>query len=94
MTHVLEALSLLVVSTPALADEAAIRRMMKEKLHAGGEVESVQKAPFGDVIDERAAGSRIGARGQIIGWRGVAPFAGSTSQSGIWGQHVPKRAER
>ena len=51
MTHVLGVLSLLVVSIPALADEAAIRRMMKEKLHAGGEVESVQKAPFGDLYE-------------------------------------------
>ena len=51
MTYVLAVLSLLVVSLPALADEAAIRRMMQEKLHAGGEVESVQRAPFGDLYE-------------------------------------------
>lgn len=51
MTYVVALLSLLVVSIPALADEAAIRRMMQDKLHAGGEVESVRKAPFGELYE-------------------------------------------
>lgn len=35
----------------ALADEAAVRRMMQEKLRGGGQVESVQKAPWGDLYE-------------------------------------------
>lgn len=35
----------------ALADEAAVRRMMQDKLRGGGQVESVQKAPFGDLYE-------------------------------------------
>lgn len=35
----------------ALADEAAVRRMMQDRLRGGGQVESVQKAPFGDLYE-------------------------------------------
>jgi thiol:disulfide interchange protein DsbC len=41
----------LAVSRPALADEAAVRRMMQEKLRGGGQIESVQKAAFGDLYE-------------------------------------------
>lgn len=36
---------------PALADEAAVRRMVQDKLRGGGQIASVQKAPFGDLYE-------------------------------------------
>lgn len=51
MTRLVALLSFLVVSCAALADEAAVRRMLQEKLRAGGEIQSVQKAPFGDLYE-------------------------------------------
>jgi thiol:disulfide interchange protein DsbC len=44
-------LFLLVLAVPALADEAAVRRMMQDKLRGSGRIESVQKAPFGDLYE-------------------------------------------
>ena len=35
----------------ALADEAAVRRLVQQKLLAGGAVESVQKVPFADLYE-------------------------------------------
>jgi len=35
----------------ASADEAAVRRMMQDKLRGGGQLESVQKAPFADLYE-------------------------------------------
>lgn len=36
---------------PALADEAAVRRMVQDKLRGSGQIASVQKAPFGDLYE-------------------------------------------
>lgn len=41
----------LAVPWQALADEAAVRRMMEDKLRGGGQLESVQKAPFGELYE-------------------------------------------
>jgi thiol:disulfide interchange protein DsbC len=45
------AMALLSVSVPAWADEAAVRRMVEDKLRANGAVENVQKAPFADLYE-------------------------------------------
>ena len=42
---------LLVLAQMASADEAAVRRMIQDKLRGGGRIESVQKAPFGDLYE-------------------------------------------
>ena len=39
------------VSFAALADEAAVRRMVQDKLRGSGQIESVQKAPFADLYE-------------------------------------------
>jgi thiol:disulfide interchange protein DsbC len=39
------------ISFAALADEAAVRRMVQDKLRGSGQVESVQKAPFADLYE-------------------------------------------
>ena len=36
---------------PAHADEAAVRNMVQDKLRGSGQIESVQKAPFGDLYE-------------------------------------------
>jgi thiol:disulfide interchange protein DsbC len=51
MTRGLALLSLLGFSAAALADEAAVRRMVQEKLRSGGQLESVRKTPFGDLYE-------------------------------------------
>jgi thiol:disulfide interchange protein DsbC len=51
MTRVVALLSLLGVSLAAFADEAAVRRMVQDRLRGGGQLESVQKAPFGDLYE-------------------------------------------
>lgn len=51
MTRVIAVLSFLGFSFAALADEAAVRRMVQDKLRAGGQIESVQKAPWGDLYE-------------------------------------------
>ena len=42
---------LLGVSIGAFADEAAVRRMVEGKLRGGGQLDSVQKAPFADLYE-------------------------------------------
>jgi thiol:disulfide interchange protein DsbC len=42
---------LLVLAVPASADEAAVRRMIQDKLRGSGRIESVQKAPLGDLYE-------------------------------------------
>jgi thiol:disulfide interchange protein DsbC len=39
------------VSFAALADEAAVRRMVQDKVRGSGQVQSVQKAPFADLYE-------------------------------------------
>lgn len=51
MTRLLAMLCVLGVSLAAFADEAAVRRMVQDKLRGGGQLESVQKAPFGDLYE-------------------------------------------
>ncbi|MGQ0655243.1 MAG: DsbC family protein [Betaproteobacteria bacterium] len=51
MTRIIVALSLLALSPLATADEAAVRRMVQDKLRGGGQLESVQKAPWGDLYE-------------------------------------------
>jgi thiol:disulfide interchange protein DsbC len=51
MTRLIAALSLAGFSLAALADEAAVRRMVQDKLRGGGQLESVEKAPFGDFYE-------------------------------------------
>jgi len=51
MGHVLLALGVVAAAMPALADEAAVRRMLQEKLLGDGAIESVQKAPWADLYE-------------------------------------------
>ena len=51
MRTVCAATWLLGFSLAGWADEASVRRMMQQKLGASGTVESVQKAPFGDLFE-------------------------------------------
>jgi len=39
------------VATSAFADEAAVRRLVEERLRSGGAIESVRKAPWGDLYE-------------------------------------------
>lgn len=43
--------AMLIVAAGAQADESAVRRMMEEKLRGGAQLESVRKAPFGDLYE-------------------------------------------
>ena len=43
--------ALLAAAFAAAADEAAVRRMMQDKFRGGGQLESVQKAPFADLFE-------------------------------------------
>ena len=45
------AMALLLAASVAWADEAAVRRMVQQKMSAGGQIESVQKAPWGDMYE-------------------------------------------
>ncbi len=45
------AAALLALTFAASADEAAVRRMVQDKLRGGGQIESVQKAPFADLYE-------------------------------------------
>ena len=45
------AAALLASTFPASADEAAVRRLIEQKLRAGGMIESVQKAPFAGLYE-------------------------------------------
>lgn len=51
MTRMIAGACLLGVSFAVPADEAAIRRMIQDKLRGGGQIESVQKAPFADLYE-------------------------------------------
>jgi thiol:disulfide interchange protein DsbC len=45
------AAALLTAAFAAAADEAAVRRMLQDKLGGGGQIESVQKAPYADLYE-------------------------------------------
>lgn len=47
----LAAAALLAATFPAMADEAAVRRLMEQKIRAGGTIESVQKTPFAGLYE-------------------------------------------
>jgi thiol:disulfide interchange protein DsbC len=49
--HLIALPLLLVLAVTALADEAAVRRMIQDKLRGSGRIENVQKAPFGDLYE-------------------------------------------
>lgn len=49
--RLLAAAALLAATIPASADEAAVRRMVLETLRGGGQIESVQKTPFGELYE-------------------------------------------
>lgn len=51
MSRFVAGLFLLGFCIGALADEAAVRRMVQDKLRGGGQLESVQKAPWGDLYE-------------------------------------------
>jgi len=51
VTRLIALLSLLGLAGAAFADEAAVRRMVQDKLRGGGELQSVRKAPFGDLYE-------------------------------------------
>ncbi|MGH8705640.1 MAG: DsbC family protein [Burkholderiales bacterium] len=51
MNRVLAAAALFAAVSSAGADEAAVRRMMQDKLRGGGAIESIQKAPWGDLYE-------------------------------------------
>lgn len=51
MTRAIALSLLLLFSTAALADEAAVRRMVQERLRGGGELQSVRKAPWGNLYE-------------------------------------------
>jgi thiol:disulfide interchange protein DsbC len=51
MNHVVAAAALFIFLPAAFADEAAVRRMVQEKLRSGGQIEGVQKAPFADLYE-------------------------------------------
>ncbi len=46
------AMSLLIgAASPALADEAAVRRMIEDKVRGSGQVETIRKAPWGNLFE-------------------------------------------
>lgn len=49
--RLLAASALLAAAYTAAADEAAVRRLIEQKLRGGGQLESVQKAPFADLYE-------------------------------------------
>jgi thiol:disulfide interchange protein DsbC len=51
MNRALGLLLLFSISFAALADEAAVRRMVQEKLRGSGTIENIQKAPWGDLYE-------------------------------------------
>ena len=51
MRRPLGTLALLALTFAAFADEAAVRRMVEEKLRGSGQVEGVQKMPFADLYE-------------------------------------------
>lgn len=51
MTRLIAGLGLIALSLAAAADEAAVRRMVQDKLRGGGQLQSVEKMPFGDLYE-------------------------------------------
>jgi thiol:disulfide interchange protein DsbC len=51
VTRIFAAMALAAAMLPAAADEAAVRRMIQEKLRGGGQLESVQKMPWGNLYE-------------------------------------------
>lgn len=51
MLRILMGSALLLVATAANADEATVRRMMVEQIRGEGKIESVNKAPWGDLFE-------------------------------------------
>lgn len=51
MMRTLLAALLFAITLPAAADEAAVRRMIQEKLQGGAQLESVQKMPWGNLYE-------------------------------------------
>jgi thiol:disulfide interchange protein DsbC len=51
MKHAMLAWALLALAPAAIADEAAVRRILDERLRGEGRIESVRKAPFGDLYE-------------------------------------------
>ena len=51
MTRIFAAMVLLAAMLPARADEAAVRRMIQEKLQGGAQLEGVQKMPWGNLYE-------------------------------------------
>lgn len=51
MTRLIAGLWLIGFSLAASADEAAVRGMVQDKLRGGGQLESVEKMPFGDLYE-------------------------------------------
>ena len=51
MMRIFAAAALLCVMLPAAADEAAVRRMIQDKLQGGAQLESVQKMPWGNLYE-------------------------------------------
>lgn len=51
--HLLVTIAVTVIAAPsaAVADEAAVRRLIEQKLRGGGAIESIQKAPFADLYE-------------------------------------------
>ena len=49
--RLLAAAALLAAAFAAAADEAAVRRLIEQKLRAGGMIESIRQAPFGDLYE-------------------------------------------
>lgn len=49
--HVLAMTLLIGAAVPVLADEAAVRRMLEEKVRGAGQVEAIRKAPWGDLFE-------------------------------------------
>ena len=47
----LAAVLLSALAVPVFADEAAVRRMLEEKVRGAGQVEAVRKAPWGDLYE-------------------------------------------
>ena len=51
MTRIFMAIALAAVMLPAAADEAAVRRMIQEKLKGGAQLDSVQKMPWANLYE-------------------------------------------
>jgi len=77
------AVALLAATSATVADEAAVRRLIEQKLRAGGMIESVQKTPFADLY-EVVIRAPEGPLVYYVDSRATVIFAGSVidAQSG------------